>query len=77
MKYMGTTVAPWTVGMSHSFEYKEDVYKRQSERLLSLDILRGITIVGMILVNNPGTWESIYAPLRHAEWNGQMCIRDR
>ena len=42
----------------------------KSERLLSLDILRGITIVGMILVNNPGTWESIYAPLRHAEWNG-------
>ena len=42
----------------------------KSERLLSLDILRGITIVGMILVNNPGTWESIYVPLRHAEWNG-------
>ena len=42
----------------------------KSERLLSLDILRGITIVGMILVNNPGTWESIYAPLRPAEWNG-------
>lgn len=42
----------------------------KSERLLSLDVLRGITIVGMILVNNPGTWESIYAPLRHAEWNG-------
>lgn len=42
----------------------------KSERLLSLDILRGITIAGMILVNNPGTWEFIYAPLRHAEWNG-------
>lgn len=42
----------------------------KSERLLSLDVLRGVTIVGMILVNNPGTWESIYAPLRHAEWNG-------
>lgn len=39
-------------------------------RLLSLDILRGITIAGMILVNNPGTWSSIYAPLRHAPWNG-------
>lgn len=39
-------------------------------RLLSLDILRGITIVGMILVNNPGSWGSIYAPLRHAEWHG-------
>lgn len=41
-----------------------------NSRLLSLDVLRGITIVGMILVNNPGTWEYIYAPLRHAEWNG-------
>lgn len=40
------------------------------QRLLSLDILRGITIAGMILVNNPGSWTSIYAPLRHAEWNG-------
>ena len=41
-----------------------------SNRLLSLDILRGITIAGMILVNNPGSWGSVYAPLRHAEWNG-------
>lgn len=44
--------------------------KVSSGRLLSLDILRGITIAGMILVNNPGSWTSIYAPLRHAEWNG-------
>ncbi len=41
-----------------------------NKRLLALDILRGITIAGMILVNNPGTWSHIYAPLRHAEWNG-------
>jgi predicted acyltransferase len=40
------------------------------KRLLSLDVLRGITIAGMILVNNPGTWSHIYAPLRHAAWNG-------
>ncbi len=40
------------------------------KRLLSLDILRGITVAGMILVNNPGTWSSIYAPLEHASWNG-------
>ena len=44
--------------------------KISSSRLLSLDILRGITIAGMILVNNPGSWTGIYAPLRHAEWNG-------
>ena len=37
----------------------------QRKRLLSLDILRGITVAGMILVNNPGSWGHIYAPLRH------------
>jgi predicted acyltransferase len=41
-----------------------------NSRLLSLDVLRGITIAGMILVNNPGSWSSIYAPLGHAAWNG-------
>ncbi len=39
-------------------------------RLVSLDVFRGITIAGMVLVNNPGTWSSIYAPLKHAEWHG-------
>ncbi|MEN6588452.1 MAG: DUF5009 domain-containing protein [Proteiniphilum sp.] len=43
---------------------------RQSNRLLSLDILRGITIAGMIMVNNPGSWSYAYAPLRHAPWHG-------
>jgi len=42
----------------------------EKKRILSLDILRGITIAGMILVNNPGSWGNIYAPLRHASWNG-------
>ncbi len=50
---------------------KETVEKKKpSGRLLALDILRGITIAGMILVNNPGSWSNIYAPLKHAEWNG-------
>lgn len=40
------------------------------ERLMSLDVFRGITIAGMILVNNPGTWSAIYPPLRHAKWHG-------
>src|SRR4030095_2129141 len=39
-------------------------------RLGSLDVFRGITIAGMTLVNNPGTWSAIYWPLGHAEWNG-------
>jgi predicted acyltransferase len=42
----------------------------QTGRLLALDVMRGITIAGMILVNNPGTWQYVYAPLRHAAWNG-------
>ncbi|MCU0390587.1 MAG: DUF5009 domain-containing protein [Thermoflexibacter sp.] len=41
-----------------------------NKRLLSLDVFRGITIAGMILVNNPGSWEYIYAPLAHAAWHG-------
>ena len=39
-------------------------------RLVSLDAFRGITIAGMLLVNNPGTWAHIYNPLEHAKWNG-------
>ncbi|MBD5249006.1 MAG: DUF5009 domain-containing protein [Barnesiella sp.] len=47
-----------------------ETVKPKSNRLLALDILRGITIAGMILVNNPGSWGHIYAPLEHASWNG-------
>ena len=43
---------------------------KDNKRLLSLDILRGITIAGMLLVNNPGTWSYLYRPLAHAEWIG-------
>jgi predicted acyltransferase len=39
-------------------------------RLRSLDVFRGMTVAGMILVNNPGTWGAIYSPLEHAEWHG-------
>lgn len=42
----------------------------QKDRLLSLDILRGITITAMILVNDPGSWSHVYAPLLHAPWHG-------
>jgi len=44
--------------------------KTNYQRLLALDVLRGFTIAGMILVNNPGSWGSVYAPLEHASWNG-------
>jgi predicted acyltransferase len=39
-------------------------------RLVSLDVFRGMTIAGMVLVNNPGTWSAIYPPLAHADWHG-------
>lgn len=42
----------------------------ERDRLLSLDVFRGLTIASMVLVNNPGDWANIYAPLRHATWNG-------
>src|SRR5215207_5582075 len=40
------------------------------ERLLSLDVFRGMTVAGMLLVNNPGSWATIYSPLEHAKWHG-------
>jgi predicted acyltransferase len=40
------------------------------ERLISLDVFRGFTILLMTIVNNPGSWASIYPPLEHAEWHG-------
>lgn len=42
----------------------------KTNRYVALDVLRGMTVAGMILVNNPGTWGSIYPPLRHAAWAG-------
>jgi len=41
-----------------------------TQRLLSLDYFRGFTVAAMILVNNPGSWGNIYAPLKHAPWHG-------
>ena len=43
---------------------------RTSKRLVSLDVLRGITVCGMILVNNAGACGYAYAPLKHAKWDG-------
>lgn len=41
-----------------------------SERLVALDVFRGLTIAGMLLVNDPGTWRAVYPPLEHAAWSG-------
>ncbi|MBK8700107.1 MAG: DUF1624 domain-containing protein [Saprospiraceae bacterium] len=42
----------------------------ENKRLISIDVLRGMTIAFMIIVNTPGSWEFVYAPLRHAPWDG-------
>lgn len=39
-------------------------------RMLSLDVLRGLTVALMIIVNTPGDWNTVYAPLLHANWHG-------
>jgi predicted acyltransferase len=39
-------------------------------RYYALDVFRGATVALMILVNNPGSWSCIYAPLKHAPWHG-------
>jgi predicted acyltransferase len=45
-------------------------YPTPSTRVLSVDVLRGITIAFMILVNDPGDWSHVYSQLDHATWNG-------
>jgi predicted acyltransferase len=39
-------------------------------RLTSVDVFRGATMAAMVIVNNPGDWGHVYAPLLHAEWHG-------
>ncbi len=41
-------------------------------RLVSLDLFRGITIAVMILVNNQGNWSAVYPAFRHAAWHGWL-----
>ena len=43
---------------------------RDAHHLESLDVVRGISVAAMILVNNPGDWNSVFPPLLHADWNG-------
>jgi predicted acyltransferase len=43
---------------------------KSTNRLVSLDIFRGLTVAFMIIVNTPGSWDYVYAPLRHAKWHG-------
>ena len=41
-----------------------------SQRFLALDVLRGMTVFFMIIVNTPGNWDTTWAPLKHAAWHG-------
>jgi len=41
-----------------------------NQRLLAVDVMRGLTLIGMIIVNDPGSWNHVFPPLLHAEWNG-------
>jgi predicted acyltransferase len=45
----------------------------RSQRLMSIDIYRGLAVAGMILVDNPGSDDLAYGPIKHAEWNGWTC----
>jgi predicted acyltransferase len=42
----------------------------KAKRLLALDVFRGLVIALMVIVNNPGSWEFVYSPLRHSKWDG-------
>ncbi|MFO7693040.1 MAG: heparan-alpha-glucosaminide N-acetyltransferase domain-containing protein [Vicinamibacterales bacterium] len=43
---------------------------KKPARLVSLDAFRGLTMAGMVIVNNPGDWGHVYPPLLHATWHG-------
>ena len=49
---------------------KSDRAKPQAERLMCLDVFRGLAVAGMIIVDNPGSDEKAYWAIKHAEWNG-------
>ncbi|MFD1142207.1 acyltransferase family protein [Larkinella insperata] len=60
---------PRAISPGHNLN--SDAHQRTGQvRLLSLDTFRGLTVAAMILVNNPGDWGHIYAPLEHAHWHG-------
>ena len=56
--------------MSREITLPPTARAKKSQRYFALDVLRGLTVALMILVNNPGSWGHIYAPFRHAAWHG-------
>ncbi len=68
---MGRSTPHSSLLTSHSLLLTSYYYCMPSpDRIRSLDAFRGLTVAGMILVNNPGSWGAIYPPLEHAAWNG-------
>lgn len=68
---MSTTLPPPTSGVAAPAPIAGPTPPTaRRERLLSLDVFRGLTVAGMLLVNDPGSWGAIYPPLEHASWNG-------
>ncbi|HEX9383387.1 MAG TPA: DUF5009 domain-containing protein [Gemmatimonadaceae bacterium] len=67
---MSTAAAPRTVSTRYDATTSAVASSAPRERLISLDVFRGITIAGMLLVNDPGTWSAIFPPLEHAAWDG-------
>jgi predicted acyltransferase len=61
--------SPQTIGLP-DVDVAELSTPPKPPRLMSLDVFRGITIAAMMVVNNPISWSSMYAPLKHAEWHG-------
>jgi predicted acyltransferase len=49
---------------------QDETRNLKRSRVESLDVLRGLAVAGMIVVNNPGDWTAVYPPLMHAYWTG-------
>jgi predicted acyltransferase len=60
MTSLASAIAPWVIPNG----------TLKNTRLVSLDVLRGLAVAGMILVTDPGTYSAVYRPLLHAQWNG-------
>jgi predicted acyltransferase len=67
---MSTGAVPRTTSARYDATTSTVAPASTRERLVSLDVFRGLTIAGMLLVNDPGSWSAIFPPLEHAEWNG-------
>jgi predicted acyltransferase len=68
MEALPTNILPCYV--CNIMHFRKALMATVAERNLSLDVLRGLTLALMIVVNTPGSWDALYAPLAHAAWHG-------